>query len=248
MSIFVNPTQFLPGEDLSSYPRPLQSDLSLLSGQGVDFAFVPSVGEMYGPAAGPPPRVFVSDEGADLTAEGRVRPSHFRGVLTVCCKLFAIVQPDAVYLGAKDGQQCISVSRMVRELNLPLSLRVVDTEREQDGLAMSSRNAFLTPDDRRVAGALYAALQAGRAAWDGGEREADAIRQRVSDELQRRGQGRLRLQYVSLASMQSGDELHGRLQLGSGQQEAAGAGTAVMLSIAARLGKTRLIDNIMLSQ
>ena len=256
VSIFVNPTQFLPGEDLAAYPRPLKADLALLTSNGVDYAFVPDASEMYSGVPFPPHATFVDQARIDSTEEGKVRPTHFRGVATVVTKLFNIVQPDRAYFGQKDGMQCVLIQRMVRELNMPLDIAVVPTAREEDGLAKSSRNVFLSKADRRVAPVLYRALQEGQRLWDAGEVDADAIRAAVRAVMEREGGDGLVVQYVSLASMMSGEELTGRL----GERQAAhtpqtGGEIAdnlphsrVLLSVAARVGQTRLIDNVVLQR
>ena len=263
MSIFVNPTQFLPGEDLAAYPRPLQQDLSLLTAHSVDYAFVPQPSEMYASPPYPPHGVYVDLETANATAEGALRPNHFRGVATVCTKLFNIVQPHAAYFGQKDGVQCVLLQRLVRELNIPLRVEVVPTSRDEDGLARSSRNVYLSAEDRRVAPALWRALQEGQTAWDEDEMEVDELKRRVRSVLEREGGAQLSVQYVSVMSWLSGEELHGKLGVtAGGLEDAGGVGVGsgergvevahnlphsrVLLSVAAKLGKTRLIDNILL--
>ena len=251
----MNPTQFLPGEDLSSYPRPLSSDLSLLTSHSVDYAFIPQPTEMYSSPPSPPHSTYVDVLHLDSnTAEGRSRPTHFRGVATVCLKLFNIVQPDTAYFGAKDGMQCIVIQRMVRELNVPVKVRVVDTAREEDGLARSSRNVYLGEGERGVAGALWKALKEGERLYGEGEVDVDAIKGRVREVMEKEGGGQLEVQYVSVASVLSGEEMTGRLgerQAGKGKgigEEVADnlPYSRVMLSVAAKLGRTRLIDNIIL--
>ena len=262
VSIFVNPTQFLPGEDLAAYPRPLQQDLALLTQSNVDYAFVPQPSEMYASPPFPPHAIYVDLVTANETAEGRVRPNHFRGVATVCTKLFNIVQPHNAYFGQKDGMQCVLLQRMVRELNMPLHIDVVSTSRESDGLARSSRNVYLTPEDRKVAPAIWKSLQEGQRAWDTGVLEVDELKRRVGEVLEREGGGRLTVQYVSVMSWLIGEELHSRIGETAGALDAGGVGVGsgergvevarnlphsqVLLSVAAKVGKTRLIDNILL--
>lgn len=263
MSIFVNPTQFLPGEDLAAYPRPLQQDLALLTQHKVDYAFVPQPSEMYASPPFPPHSMYVDLVTANETAEGRLRPNHFRGVATVCTKLFNIVQPHHAYFGQKDGMQCILLQRLVRELNMPLHVDIVATSRESDGLARSSRNVYLTPEDRDVAPALWRSLQEGQRAWDAGVVDVEELKSRVRSVLEREGGGRqLTVQYVSVMSWLSGEELVGRVGESAGALDAGGVGVGsgergvevagnlphsqVLLSVAAKVGKTRLIDNILL--
>src|SRR5215471_17496322 len=162
-SIFVNPTQFGPHEDLANYPRDLPHDLSVLENLGVDIVFVPTPDEIY-------PTDFVTyvDPTGPLVseAEGAIRPGHFRGVATVVLKLFQIMQPHQAYFGQKDAQQAAIISHMVTDFNLPVKLRILSTIRETDGLAMSSRNAYLDAEERAAAIVLYRALQAGRIAFE----------------------------------------------------------------------------------
>jgi pantoate--beta-alanine ligase len=166
-SIFVNPLQFAPGEDLDAYPRDLAGDTAVAEREGVDLLFVPTVAEMY-PDGAVLTTVTVAEVSAPL--EGRTRPSHFAGVATVVAKLFAIVGPCAAYFGEKDFQQVAVIRQMVRDLSIPVDVVACPTMREADGLAMSSRNAYLTPEERAAAPVVHATLQAGRAAIDAGER------------------------------------------------------------------------------
>lgn len=157
-SVFVNPTQFAPHEDLGSYPRTWDTDLAQLDAEGVDVVFHPVAQEMYPPAA--PHRTFVDLAGFDAgTPEGGARPGFFRGVATVVTKLLAIVEPTHACFGQKDGMQCIAVRQLVRDLNLGSDIDILPTQRAADGLALSSRNAYLSPEERRAAPAIYAALQ-----------------------------------------------------------------------------------------
>ena len=155
-SIFVNPTQFGPNEDFNRYPRDEAADLALLESLGVDVAFLPSVEEMYPPGG----TTFVDVGPLGEVLEGAARPGHFRGVATVVTKLFSMVQPHRAYFGQKDGQQSVVVRRFTRDLGLPVEIMVCPTVRESDGLALSSRNRYLTPEERAQAPALYRALQA----------------------------------------------------------------------------------------
>ena len=170
-SLFVNPLQFAPNEDFGRYPRDADGDRAKLAQAGVDVLFVPSAAAMY-PSdfstsvdAGPIGEVF----------EGAIRPGHFRGVATVVCKLLNVVRPDTLYLGQKDAQQTAVVRRMIRDLEIPTGVVIVPTEREEDGLAMSSRNAYLSPEERAAAPSLHHALQAVRLAMANGRSKADAI-------------------------------------------------------------------------
>jgi len=170
-SVFVNPLQFAPEEDLARYPRDLEGDQAKLSQAGVDVLFIPSPLAMYPPGfetsvdAGPVGELY----------EGAIRPSHFRGVATVVCKLLNIVRPDTLYLGQKDAQQTAVVRRMVTDLEIPVRVEIVPTQREADGLAMSSRNAYLSPQEREAAPSLHHALQAVRLAMASGRSKADAL-------------------------------------------------------------------------
>jgi len=171
-SIFVNPTQFGPNEDFTRYPRTEEADLTLLESMGIDIAFVPSVDEMY-----PPDGSTVVDVGrVGEVLEGAQRPGHFRGVATVVAKLFGMVQPHRAYFGQKDGQQSVVVRRLALDLGLPIEIVICPTVRESDGLALSSRNRYLTDEERTQAPALYGALQVATQALAAGEKSADKVR------------------------------------------------------------------------
>lgn len=224
VSVFVNPTQFGPGEDFEKYPRDLERDAALAQEAGADLLFAPSAVEMY--PDGPTTTVRVSGPADRL--EGGRRPGHFDGVCLVCCKLFNIVQPDAAFFGRKDYQQCLVVRRMVRDLDMPLEVRVCPTVREPDGLAMSSRNQYLSPEERRQAACLHRALQAAQDAASQGERDAEALRR-----LMRRliaDAPLAEMDYVSVADAETLAELE------------SVQGEAVAL-LAVRFGGARLIDN-----
>jgi pantoate--beta-alanine ligase len=155
VSIFVNPTQFAPAEDFDKYPRPFDEDLQICSGQGVDLVFAPDIEEMY-----PTKNItWVNVEKLTEGLCGRTRPGHFRGVTTVCAKLFNIVQPDVAFFGQKDAQQTVVIKRMVADLNMPLKIQVCPTVREEDGLAVSSRNKYLSETQRKDASLLYKSLK-----------------------------------------------------------------------------------------
>jgi pantoate--beta-alanine ligase len=188
VSLFVNPSQFGPQEDLKRYPRDEAADEGSATEAGVDLLFAPSAGEMY--PDGFQTWVEVQDLGATL--EGEARPGHFRGVATVCLKLFNIVQPQRAYFGQKDAQQAAVIRRVVRDLDVPLEIRVVRTVRDPDGLALSSRNVYLSPDERERALALPRALEAGRQAWRNG---ADPVAATC------RGLEGLDVDYVSVADL-----------------------------------------------
>lgn len=226
-SIFVNPTQFGPNEDLARYPRDLPRDLHLLEQAGAVLAFVPEPGEIYPP--GFSSRIEVGAIGEPL--EGAVRPGHFSGVATVVAKLVNIVQPTRIYFGQKDAQQCAVVRRMLRDLDLPVTMVVGDTVREPDGLAMSSRNSYLSPAQRAQAPVLYRALGAARSAFDDGERDADALRATVRAILSQ--ECGLEPDYVSVAALDTLVEL-------------SRVDAPALVSLAVRFGSTRLIDNVVL--
>jgi pantoate--beta-alanine ligase len=225
-SIFVNPTQFGPGEDFAAYPRREEDDLAMLRSHGVAAVFVPTVDEMY--PAGDTTRVDPGPIAARL--EGAARPGHFTGVATVVVKLLAIVRPDIAYFGQKDFQKLRVLQTVARDLDLGVAIVGGPTVREPDGLAMSSRNAYLTPDQRRDAVALSRGLFAARELWDRGERDPDALRDRVRAVA---GGPGVALEYVSVADPITLEELE------------APADRAVV-SLAARVGKARLIDNVLL--
>jgi pantoate--beta-alanine ligase len=229
MSIFVNPLQFGPTEDLARYPRDLPRDRRLAEQRGVDALFVPSAPVMYPP--GSETRVV---PGLSATRwEGAARPGHFGGVLTVVAKLFHLVEPDVACFGRKDVQQIVLVRQMVRDLDWPIELAVVPTVREPDGLALSSRNAYLDPEQRRRATALSGALQEAHMAWRGGERSAAAIEARMRGFLASFPE--LQVEYIAVAEP---DALTPVTEV---------EGTTIV-ALAARVGLTRLIDNIILGE
>jgi pantoate--beta-alanine ligase len=228
VSIFVNPTQFGPQEDLSRYPRDLKRDLELLEAEGVDLVFAPEAPEMY--PAGFQTYVEVTEVTRPL--EGASRPGHFRGVATVVVKLFNIVQPDRAYFGQKDAQQAVVVQRMTRDLDLPLEIVVCPIAREVDGLALSSRNVYLNPQERVAATVLSRALRAAGERYAAGERGGDALRAAMSAALA--AEPLARPEYVSAADPETLAELEH-------------AEHGVLLSMAVRIGTTRLIDNALLA-
>lgn len=227
VTVFVNPTQFGPQEDFSTYPRDEARDLALLERESVDLVFAPSVEEIY-PAGY---CTYVQVEGVTERLEGAARPGHFRGVATVVAKLFNATRPTRAYFGQKDAQQCVVVRRMATDLGFDLTIRVMPTVREPDGLALSSRNVYLNPDERVAARVLSAGLFAARERWARGEREAEALRRAVREVVER--EPLARLEYVSVADGETLAELE-RVD------------RPAIVSLAARLGRTRLIDNVTL--
>ncbi len=228
-SIYVNPLQFGPREDLASYPRDLPRDLAMLKESGVDLVFTPTDAEMY-------PKGFdtiVEVGGVTEPLEGALRPGHFKGVATVVTKLFNLVQPDQAYFGQKDAQQCAVIRKMAGDLNMPLEVVICSTVREPDGLAMSSRNTYLSEAERQAAPVIYRALSAAKRRYEAGERDAEALRRLVRDLIATEPLF-TSADYVSVADAETLQELD-RVE-----------GPA-LLSLAARLGRTRLIDNIVLS-
>ena len=225
-SIFVNPTQFGPREDFAGYPRDEAADLSICEKLGVAMVFAPTVDEMY--PAGDATRVQPGP--VALRLEGGARPGHFAGVATVVTKLFAIIRPDRAYFGQKDFQQLRVIQTIVRDLRLGIRVIGCPIVRDEDGLAMSSRNRYLSPEDRRNGLALSRALRAASDEWSRGERDPEKLRERV-----RRGAGvpGVGLEYVSVADPLTLDELER-------------ASDRAVISLAARVGKARLIDNVLL--
>jgi pantoate--beta-alanine ligase len=225
VSIFVNPTQFGPHEDFDKYPHDPQRDLAMLEKEKVDIVFMPSVAEMY------PPQFSSWVEVGKVTErlEGASRPGHFQGVATVVAKLFNIVQPDKAYFGQKDAQQALIIKKMVADLNMNLEVVTVPTVREPDGLAMSSRNIYLNPEERKSAVVLYQALTLAQKLWSQGEKNAQTIRQQMTDLIQK--QPLANIEYASVADAETLDELDT-------------VGPPALVSLAVKIGKTRLIDNV----
>ena len=227
VSIYVNPTQFGPREDFGAYPRDLSRDLELLRGEGVDVVFVPSDDEMYPPEFSS----WVDVEKVTEQLEGASRPRHFRGVSTVVAKLFDIVQPSRAYFGQKDAQQSVVIKRMVADLNMGLEIVVVPTVRESDGLAMSSRNVYLSPDERQAATVLFRALTLAQQLWQGGEKDAEEIRRQMTLLIQK--EPLAQIDYVSIADANTLEELEV-------------IDRPALAFLAVRIGNTRLIDNTLL--
>ncbi len=227
VSIFVNPTQFGPSEDLSKYPRNLDRDLSLLDPLGVDLVWMPTAEIMYPPGF----QTWVEVETISQPLEGSMRPGHFRGVTTVVAKLFNAVQPHSAYFGQKDAQQAAVIRRMTRDLNFLIEIVVCPIVREPDGLAMSSRNVYLDPEQRKAATVLSRALQAAKKTYENGERDAEKLRGKLKEVLA--SEPLAQVQYVSCADYDTLEELN------------TVTGKA-LLSMAVFIGKTRLIDNLIL--
>jgi pantoate--beta-alanine ligase len=235
-SIFVNPTQFGPNEDLAKYPRSFERDRELLEREGVAFLFAPPVEEMYPGLAdrGVRPTSETWVEVADLSSklDGRSRPGHFRGVTTVVAKLFHIVEPDAAFFGQKDAAQVANIRKMVRDLDLPVEIVVGPIVREPDGLAMSSRNAYLSVEERQRALILHRSLEIVRELVERGERNSDRLKTAGSAEIAR--ENGVRLDYFEIVNAESLDAV---------EDVSAGA----LAAVAAFVGNTRLIDNLVIS-
>ena len=227
VSIFVNPTQFGPNEDLAAYPRDMERDLRLLEGLGVDLVWTPTPEIMYPNGY----QTWVEVEALTSSLEGARRPGHFRGVTTVVSKLFNGVLPAKAYFGQKDAQQVAVIRRMTLDLNFPLEVVVCPTVREEDGLAMSSRNAYLNPDQRQAATVLYRALITAKEAHETGERDAEELRNLMSKTIA--AEPLAEMQYVSCADYDTLEELET-------------VSSKALLSMAVFVGKTRLIDNFVL--
>ncbi|MFN2599528.1 MAG: pantoate--beta-alanine ligase [Pyrinomonadaceae bacterium] len=230
VSIFVNPKQFAPAEDFQTYPRDLTKDTMLLADYNVDYIFAPAVEEIY-------PKGFsthVEVEGLSDQLEGAARPGHFRGVATVLTILFNIIRPDFAYFGQKDAQQTLVVRKLVRDLAFDTEVVVLPTVREESGLAFSSRNAYLSEDDRRAAAVLYRALAHAESAYGEGERNGRKLAELVRADIER--EPAARVEYVSV---NDADTLAPLERLDD---------RPVLVSLAVRFGKTRLIDNILLNR
>jgi len=228
VSIFVNPTQFGPTEDFKAYPRDTERDLAMLKKEKTDIVFMPSAEEMY-------PGKFnswVEVEKVTDRLEGSYRPGHFKGVATVVAKLFNIVEPTRAYFGQKDAQQVLVIKKMVADLNMNLEVIVAPTVRERDGLAMSSRNVYLNPQERQAATILFKALTLAQNLWGKGEKNAEAVRQQMTSLIS--GEPLAKIEYVSIAATETLEEL-------------SKINGPALVSLAVRIGKTRLIDNIILA-
>ena len=229
VSIFVNPTQFAPNEDLAKYPRTFEADRQKLEAEGVDLLFAPAVEEMYPAGA----VTFVTAEGITDRLDGRSRPGHFRGVTTVVAKLFHIVEPDIAFFGQKDAAQAAIVKRMVRDLMFPVEVVTVPIAREPDGLALSSRNVYLSPEERKQATVLSRALHELKARFEAGERNAakliEAARRVFASEPA------VRVDYIEIVDRETLEAI-------------STAQNGTLVAIAAFVGATRLIDNVVLSE
>jgi pantoate--beta-alanine ligase len=227
MTVFVNPLQFGPNEDFQRYPRDLPRDAALARARGVAALFTPSVEQMYPPGA----EVRVLPGSAADRWEGAVRPGHFTGVLTIVTKLFHVVEPDVAVFGQKDIQQAVLIRQLVRDLDFPIEVVVAPTVREPDGLALSSRNAYLSPENRRQALALSTALRAADQAWRAGTRDAAGLARIIEEQV--RVFPAVRPDYIAIVEPQ-------RLT------PVANADPGTIIAIAARVGSTRLLDNLVL--
>ena len=232
MSLFVNPTQFRPGEDLESYPRDEERDAELAAAEGVDLVYAPAVEEVY--PEGFATSVEVAGGLTDVLDGDRARrgPEHFRGVTTVVAKLFNTVQPDVAFFGQKDGQQAVVIRRMVRDLDFPVVIAVMPTVRDADGLALSSRNAYLEPAERERAAALNRALAAAAEVAASGERSVAAVLDAARAELDAAGIVPEYLEARDAEGLAPVESFNGR---------------PVLVAVAARVGKARLIDNVLIA-
>jgi pantoate--beta-alanine ligase len=227
-SIFVNPTQFGPNEDLAKYPRSFERDCELLERESVDFVFAPSVEEMYPGGAS----TWVTVEGLSQKLDGKSRPGHFRGVTTVVSKLFHIVEPDAAFFGQKDAAQVVVIRRMVRDLNLPVEIVVCPIVREPDGLAMSSRNAYLNPEQRKQALVLHRSLIAVQKLIENGETSSTKLTAVANEVFATEPSVRLDyFEIVNPETLEAIQDIH----------------IAALIAVAAYVGSTRLIDNLLIS-
>ena len=227
VTLFVNPTQFGPGEDLDAYPRDFELDRALAEGVGVDYIFAPEVEEMYPEGAA----TFVEVEELHRVMCGRTRPGHFRGVATIVSKLFNIVPAHRAYFGQKDAQQLVIIRKMAADLDFPIEIIPVPTVRESDGVAMSSRNTYLEPEEREQAIALHRSLEAARLLVEQGQRQAGKIRSAMENLISTFPL--VNLEYISICDnifLRPLEELSGE----------------VLVAVAARIGRARLIDNMVL--
>jgi pantoate--beta-alanine ligase len=227
VSIYVNPTQFGPNEDFQAYPRDLERDLKLLEKAHTDIVFFPSNTEMYPDDY----CTWIDVEKITARLEGEIRPGHFRGVATIVTKLFNIVQPDKAYFGQKDAQQALVIQRMTKDLNMNLDVIIMPTLREKDGLAMSSRNTYLNPEERKTATILYKALSLAIQLKEQGENGTADIKNKmerliITEPL-------AKIEYISIADTQTLEEL-------------SSLAPRSLISMAVRIGKTRLIDNLII--
>jgi pantoate--beta-alanine ligase len=230
VSIFINPTQFEPSDDFSKYPRTLVADAEKCQEAGVDIIFAPSAAEMYpdGFDSWVEVKGFLTE-----TLEGESRPGHYKGVTTVCCKLFNIAQPDLAYFGMKDHQQLKAIQKMVIDLNMPLRIVPVETVREPDGLAMSSRNAYLSPSEKKAALVLSKALIQAKKAFDSGESDPNVVKDIALNLI--KAEPLACIDYVAVVDAET-------------LQPIARMVAPAVVLVAVRVGSTRLIDNIILNR
>ena len=229
VSVFVNPAQFGPGEDFERYPRDLTKDTTILADYNFDYIIAPSVYEIYPKGFS----TFVTVEGLSEQLEGAARPGHFRGVATVLCVLFNTVRADFAFFGKKDAQQTLVVKRLVRDLAFDTEIVVLPTIREESGLALSSRNAYLSGDEKRSAAVIYRALSQAREVYAEGERSARRLADTVRAQIE--AEPRARLNYVSVSDAETMEKL-----------DKIPDDRPVLIAVAAHIGRTRLIDNIVL--
>ncbi|HYY99443.1 MAG TPA: pantoate--beta-alanine ligase [Pyrinomonadaceae bacterium] len=229
VSVFVNPTQFGPSEDFSRYPRDLTGDTTKLSDYNVDYVFAPPAEEVYPKGFS----TYVNVEGLSETMEGAARPGHFRGVATVLTVLFNTVRPDFAFFGQKDAQQTLVVRRLVRDLAFDIEVVVLPTVREQTGLALSSRNAYLTGEQHRAAGVLYRALSQAKEVYMEGERNPKRMGEVVRAQVE--AEPLMRLEYVGVVDAETMEKF-----------DRIPEDRPVLIALAARVGRTRLIDNIVI--
>lgn len=228
VSIFVNPMQFGPKEDLKKYPRDLNRDLRLCRKEGVDIVFIPNAKTIYANGFS----TYVDVGNLTETLCGASRPGHFKGVATVVAKLFNIVQPDIAYFGQKDAQQAIVIKKMVEDLNMPIKIKIMPIIREKDGLAMSSRNLYLSPQERKQALSLYRSLKLAKALYRDGERDPKNIKKSMRNEILKHPH--VKIDYVSIVDTKS-------------FKPSNRISNKVLVAVAAKIGKTRLIDNTILN-
>ncbi len=227
VSIFVNPAQFGPKEDFNQYPRDMEGDAEKTRSAGADILFTPTLSAIYPEGF----KTYVSVKGLSELMCGRIRPGHFQGVATVVLKLFNIVKPNKAFFGQKDFQQTVIIKRIVKDLNVDVDIVVLPTVRETDGLAMSSRNQYLNKEERRAATILYRALKKGRSLFEGSNKNADKLREIISHTFLEEPSAHL--EYIAIVHPETLEE-----------EKEICKGTVI--AIAARIGKTRLIDNIIL--
>lgn len=228
VSIFVNPIQFSPKEDFKDYPRPIKQDISLCRKIGVNFIFYPKVSQMYPEGF----KTYVTTEDLSDCLCGKFRPGHFRGVTTIVAKLFNIVNPDTAYFGQKDAQQAIIIRKMVSDLNIPVKIKVMPTVRQKNGLALSSRNIYLNPDERRDVLVLYQALNLAKNLIKQGDRDSLGIIQKMRRLINQRKNAKIQyISVVDLEELKPVDKIKGR----------------ILIALAVWMGRTRLIDNIIIN-